>query len=202
MLLRLDFEGTDPEALRRVAEKSGKVKFPFRRKGDDRVGRVKKDTSEMLEAEREAEARLQSPNWRDAPARNEPVKAEDEALNEIDAQTETETSIPTADDDEVVLKEPQPSGAPEQLPIYTRSCTLGIKDRTAGQIWNWFRQRTRCVELERSEEDRKEYDQLSEVFKQSEEDRLRVKKGIEEMRASKQMLARAKGEVEKLKAEA
>ena len=200
MMLRLDFEGTDPEALRRVAERSAKVKAPFRRKADAPRKVKEKDTSEMLEAEREDQARLQSPNWRDAPGR-EAMKAEDEHSNEIDAQ-KTEPPIPTADDDEVVLKDPQPTASSEKLPIYTRSCTLGIKDRTAGQIWNWFKHRTRCVAVERSEEDRKEYVELKAVFSQSEEDRLRVKKGIDEMKASKQMLARAKGEAEKLKAEA
>ena len=200
MMLRLDFEGTDPEALRRVAERSAKVKAPFRRKADAPRKVKEKDTSEMLEAEREDQARLQSPNWRDAPGR-EAMKAEDEHSNEIDAQ-KTEPPIPTADDDEVVLKDPQPTASSEKLPIYTRSCTLGIKDRTAGQIWNWFQHRTRCVAVERSEEDRKEYVELKAVFSQSEEDWLRVKKGIDEMKASKQMLARAKGEAEKLKAEA
>ena len=200
MMLRLDFEGTDPEALRRVAERSAKVKAPFRRKADAPRKVKEKDTSEMLEAEREDQARLQSPNWRDAPGRAA-MKAEDEHSNEIDAQ-KTEPPIPTADDDEVVLKDPQPPASSEKLPIYTRSCTLGIKDRTAGQIWNWFQHRTRCLAVERSEEDRKEYVELKAVFSQSEEDRLRVKKGIDEMKASKQMLARAKGEAEKLKAEA
>lgn len=117
--------------------------------------------------------------------------------------------VPTASDDEVTLKQPEPtSPSPDSAkcislpPIYTRTTTLNLKDRTPAQIWFWFKQRTHCTDVPRSAEDEKEIAELAGIFGRAGEDRIRVKKGVDEKRANEEMLRRARGELEELRSEA
>jgi hypothetical protein len=200
MTLRLVFEGIDVDALKAIAKKSERPRVEQRKEG----------ALTETEEEKEEAARRQSPNWRDAPGREGTGIVEDEELEREAEDRETlaeRAVVRTADDDEVVLKEPQPEastveGEEPPPPIYTRSVTLGVKDRTASQIWNWFKMRTNCTEVPRSAEDQKEFDGLSVRFRNSAADRRRVKKGVDERKANDEMLRRARGEVEKLRAEA
>lgn len=209
MFLRLVFEGTDKEALQGLAKASERPR--------KRTIPAKAKEAGLTEEEKEELARKQSPNWRDAPGREGigKVKEEQEQEEEVERDVEAEKTEPlgdrerprTADDDEVVLKAPQPEastnpGEAPPAPVYTRSVTLGIKDRTASQIWNWFKMRTNCTDVPRPAEDQKDYDRLSWVLRRSAWDRERVKKGVDERKANDEMLRRARGEVEKLKAEA
>ncbi|RMZ79931.1 hypothetical protein DV738_g3029, partial [Chaetothyriales sp. CBS 135597] len=86
MKLMLQFEGTDPDALRAIAKKQ------------------------------------QSPNWRDAPAPKEaPAQG-----------SKGKSKKPTADDDEVVIKEKPESelGLQSNTPVYSRSVTLSINSKS------------------------------------------------------------------------
>jgi hypothetical protein len=209
MFLRLVFEGTDREVLKGLAEASGRPR--------KRMVLAGAKEAALTEEEKEELARKHSPNWRDAPGREGigKVEEEQEEGEELERNVEAEDTEAlgdrerprTADDDEVVLKEPQPAASmnPGEAPsalVYTRSVTLGIKDRTASQIWNWFKIRTNCTDVPRSQEDQEGYDQMSWVLRRSAWDRERVKKGVDERKANDEMLRRARGEVEKLKAEA
>jgi hypothetical protein len=208
MFLRLVFEGTDREALKGLAQASARPRT--------RTVLAKVNEAGVAEGEQEEEqrVRMQSPNWRDAPGRDgigtvEDERKEEEHDVERDGEAEDAESRGgrerrrTADDDEVVLKEPQPKtpGSPGEAPstpLYTRSVTLGIKDRTASQIWNWFKMRTNCTDVPRSHQDQNDYDKLSWVLRRSAWDRERVKKGVDERKANDEMLRRARGEAEKL----
>lgn len=209
MFLRLVFEGTDREVLKGLAKASGRPR--------KRMVLAGAKEAALTEEGKEELARKQSPNWRDAPGREGIGKVEEEQGegDELERNVEAEDTESlgdrersrTADDDEVALKEPQPATSinPGEAPsalVYTRSVTLGIKDRTASQIWNWFKMRTNCTDVPRSQEDQNGYDQMSWVLRQSAWDRERVKKGVDERKANDEMLRRARGEVEKLKAEA
>jgi hypothetical protein len=209
MFLRLVFEGTDREALKGLAKASARPR--------KKAILAKVNEAGLAEDEQEELVRMQSPNWRDAPGREGIGKVEDEQKEEQDGGRDVEADDTetlgdrerrrTADDDEVVLKEPQPKtsaslGEAPSTPLYTRSVTLGIKDRTASQIWNWFKMRTNYTDVPRSHQDQNDYDKLSWVLRRSACDRERVRKGVDERKANDEMLRRARGEVEKLKAEA
>jgi Mitochondrial ribosomal protein L51 / S25 / CI-B8 domain len=212
MTLSLTFEGADVDALKAIPkdiEISGKLSEEERRR--EQLRDLAKE-GWLTEKEKEELARKQSPNWRDAP--REGMTAEEEREAEA-ADLETLADLSkgsTTGNDEVVLKEPQPEVSvnananageqPPRPPIYTRSVTVGVKDRTASQIWNWFKMQTNCTDVPRSAEDDNEYRQLARVFSQSAMDRRRVKKGVDERKANDEMLKRARGEVEKLRAEA
>ena len=90
-------------------------------------------------------------------------------------------------------------GAPT---LYTRAVTLGLSHRSADEIWNWFSQRTRCTDVEKSEADLQEEAELEKFFAQSAIDRQRVKEGREAVRKEKADLQRARGEADRLKQEA
>lgn len=215
MTLSLTFEGTDIDALKAVSkdiEIPGKLSEEERRR--EQLRNLAKD-GWLTEEEKEELARKQSPNWRDAP--REGMTAEEEKLEREAEAADPETLADlskgsTTSNDEVVLKEPQPEVSadananageqPPRPPIYTRSVTVGVKDRTASQIWNWFKMQTNCTDVPRLAEDENEYRQLARVFSQSAMDRRRVKKGVDERKANDEMLKRARGEVEKLRAEA
>jgi hypothetical protein len=214
MALNLTFEGTDVEALKAVAKV--RENLGERSEKKSRLAQMRELAKEgfLTEEEKEKLARTQSPNWRDAP-RDGMISEEEEEEEELEREAEAadmETLADlsgqwTVDDGEVVLKEPQPeasadTGDQPPAPMYTLIVTLGVKDRTASQIWNWFKTRTNCTEVPRSVEDEKEYKELAGVFSQSAMDRRRVKKGVDERKANDEMLRRARGEVEKLKAEA
>ena len=86
--------------------------------------------------------------------------------------------------------------------LYTRAITLGLSHRSADEIWNWFSQRTRCTDVEKSESDVKEQAELEKFFAQSAIDRQRVKEGREAVKKEKADLQRARGEADRLKQEA
>jgi hypothetical protein len=90
-------------------------------------------------------------------------------------------------------------GAPAS---YTRAITLGLSHRSADEIWNWFSQRTRCTDVEKSESDVKEEAELEKFFAQSAIDRQRVQEGREAVKKEKADLQRARGEADRLKQEA
>jgi hypothetical protein len=213
MDIRLTFEGTDVDALKAIAKKSESPGVWAEKKRG--LGQVRELTKEgwLTEQEKEELARKQSPNWREAPREGMKKELTDDESSEMEAEKqdgETLAERPakrTADDDAVVLKEPRPGadvmdGSSPLAPIYTRSVTLGVKNRTASQIWNWFKMRTNCTEVPRSAEDETEFRKLAGMLSRSAMDRGRVKKGVDERKANDEMLRRARGEVEKLRAEA
>jgi hypothetical protein len=212
MDIRLTFEGTDVDALKAIAKKSESPgAWAEKKRG---LGQMRELTKEgwLAEQEKEELARKQSPNWREAPREGMKKKLTDGESSEKEAEKQDKETLAersakrTADDDAVVLKEPQPEadaiGGSTPAPIYTRSVTLGVKNRTASQIWNWFKMRTNCTEVPRSAEDETEFRELAGVLSRSAMDRGRVKKGVDERKANDEMLRRARGEVEKLRAEA
>jgi hypothetical protein len=212
MDIRLTFEGTDVDALKAIAKKSESPgAWAEKKRG---LGQMRELTKEGWSAEQEREelARKQSPNWREAPREGMRKKLTDGESSEREAEKQDKETLAerpakrTADDDAVVLKEPQPEadaiGGSTPAPIYTRSVTLGVKNRTASQIWNWFKMRTNCTEVPRSAEDETAFRELAGVLSRSAMDRGRVKKGVDERKANDEMLRRARGEVEKLRAEA
>lgn len=214
MDIRLTFEGTNVDALKAIAKKSESPgAWAEKKRG---LGQMRELTKEGWSAEQEQEkeelARKQSPNWREAPREGMKKKLTDGESSEKEAEKQDKETLAerpakrTADDDTVVLKEPQPEadaiGGSTPAPIYTRSVTLGVKNRTASQIWNWFKMRTNCTEVPRSAEDETEFRELAGVLSRSAMDRGRVKKGVDERKANDEMLRRARGEVEKLRAEA
>jgi hypothetical protein len=213
MDITLTFEGTDAEALRAIAKKSESPGAWAQKKRG--LGQVRELTKEgwLTEQEKEELARKQSPNWREAPREGMKKELTDDENSDMEREKQDGGALAerpakrTADDDAVVLKElPAEADAmdgsnPPAL-IYTRSVTLGVKNRTASQIWNWFKMRTNCVEVPRSVEDETEFRKLAGMFSRSAIDRERVKKGVDERKANDEMLRRARGEVEKLRAEA
>jgi len=191
MTLTLQFEGSDPEALKAIATKSDRPRRIQRASKQDQAYKG------MTEEEMETEARKQSPNWRDAPVRDEAPAAGKNA----------DTKKPSANDDEIVLK-PQPAADPAAPsttappePLYMRSVTLGLKGRSAPDIWKWFQYRTKCEELPTSSEDEATQVNLAEFNVQAEQDRQRVKAGVDAMRREKEDLRRAREAADRLTAE-
>ena len=161
MKLVLQFEGTDPEALKAIAKKSTKVRQPPQPKVEEPI--------QQTQEEQEAEAKLQSPNWRDAPA---PQKAPEQKPEE---QQQKEEHKPSADDDQVVLKA-QPTGelGRSSTPVYTRSVTLAVNSKPHWEIWSWFKKRTGAEAAPMTDADR----QLKHKFnKESQQRELDQEKG-------------------------
>lgn len=181
----------------------------------------------MNEDEKELLAREQDPNFRNAPV-SWKSKEEADALHQaaIDAEVSIkaaaeasvgqDTESPAVDIPEGESPEMEASAAPtdEVLPsttstpvkgapqLYTRTVTLGLRHRTADEIWAWFSQRTRCTELEMSDVDMREQAELDLFFRQSAIDRELVKEGREAVRKEKADLQRARGDADRLKQEA
>jgi Mitochondrial ribosomal protein L51 / S25 / CI-B8 domain len=213
--LSLKFEHKDPEVLEKIGGNvAGLARTPQRRRAAQPVL-----MNEMTEDEKEALARQQSPNFREAPVdwkkQDDPLEAdaqeaaeqaaiEAEATPTTPARPEATEKSPSDVDlsnlssDAVV---PSPNARAGSI-LYTRSVTLGLRNRSAGNIWTWFSDRTRCTPVPRSAEDIGELRKLGEFFKQSAIDRERVKEGRDAVRKEKEDLARARGEANKLKEEA
>jgi hypothetical protein len=174
---------------------------------------------EMTEDEKEALARQQSPNFREAPVDwkkpDDPSETDaQEAAEQAAIEAEATPAAPATP--EATERPPSavdlstlPSDAVEPSPhakagstLFTRSVTLGLRDRSAGNIWAWFSDRTCCTPVPRSAEDIDELRKLGEFFKQSAIDRQRVKEGRDAVKKEKEDLARARGEANKLKEEA
>ena len=175
----------------------------------------------MTEEEKEMLARQQSPNFRDAPVnwkktdqQIETQEAVDQAAIEAETATETPTEMPTesseaappADTDLSSLPSdavvPSPSASKGGPTLYTRSITLGLRERSSEEIWKWFESRTKCTDVPKSEEDSREEETLALFFKQSAIDRQYVKEGRDAVRKEKADLQRARGESDLLKSEA
>jgi hypothetical protein len=162
MKLTLQFEGTDPEALRAIARKSTRVK----------------QARQQTEEELEAEAKKQSPNFRDAPSPGELLQNQN----------------PTADDDEVILKERPNSelGQEAGLPVYTRAVTLAVQNRPHWEIWKWFKKRTGAEPAPMTEEDRKLRNQINKDTERREVDREKGKIVSAQLRREREALEKAK----------
>ena len=161
MKLVLQFESTDPAALRAIAQKSTKPKQQRRR-----PQAPIEQQPEQTQAELEAEAAEQSPNWRDAPSR--PEAAEPTASKQPPPQKKH-----SADDDEVILKA-QPGTAIDSssaAPVYTRSVTLPINRRPHWEIWQWFKKRTGAEAVPMLDADRKMRHRINEEAQQREKDK-------------------------------
>lgn len=206
--LSLTFEHKDPEVLAKIG---GNVAGLARAQARKSAQRMLMDG--MTEDEKEAIARQQSPNFREAPR----DWKKPEAPSKVDAQEAVEQAAIEAEATPKVTEELPSDIDPSTLPsdavvpspastagttLYTRSVTLGLRDRTAANIWNWFFDRTRCTDVPRSAEDSTEMAALNEFFKKSAIDRERVKEGRDAVAKEKADLARARGEANQLKEEA
>ncbi|RMZ79526.1 hypothetical protein DV737_g3357, partial [Chaetothyriales sp. CBS 132003] len=160
MKLVLQFEGTDPAALKAIAKKS----------------------------ELEAEARQQSPNWRDAPAPKEaPLQ-------------EQGRPKATADDDQVVVKDRPESelGLHSNTPVYSRSVTLKINSKSHWEIWQWFKRRTGAEAAPMTDADRKLRHKINKDKQQAEIDRKRSLVAGAQLRQERAALEKAKKAAEQM----
>ena len=85
-----------------------------------------------------------------------------------------------------------------------RTVSLSTDNRTAPQLWRWFRQQTGCVEFSTTPtaaEDEEIAAKLADHAVGAEEDRRRVKKEMDKQKAQKDMLNAARREVGRMKEE-
>ncbi|RMZ86870.1 hypothetical protein DV736_g5908, partial [Chaetothyriales sp. CBS 134916] len=183
MKLVLQFEGTDPAALRAIAKKSIHSEF--------RQEKLKQQQQQEGQEDLEAEARQQSPNWRDAPApKEEPLQ-------------EKGRKKPTADEDEVVVKERPESGLGlhSNTPVYSRSVTLKINSKSHWEIWQWFKRRTGVEAVPMTDADSKLWHKINKDKQQAESDRKRSLVAGAQLRQERAALEKAKKAAEQMLAE-
>lgn len=205
VILTLQFEHKDPEVLQKIAGNiANKVKKTPRPQ--------KLVPDEMSETEKEILARQQSPNFRNAPVSWKSKEEEAEALHQaaVDAEASADKTAeegptdvdPSTLPSDAVVPSPLSATAKGAPTLYTRTVTLGLRNRSPAEIWDWFSNNTRCTNVPKSAADSREEAELAVFFKQSDIDRQRVKEGREAVRKEKADLQRARGEADKLKAEA
>jgi hypothetical protein len=95
-----------------------------------------------------------------------------------------------------------PSSASPPSTSYTREITLGLRGRTPGQIFSYFKHVTKARQYYRSLPDRRSKRKMDKFFDKADEDRERVKAGIDAMRREKEDLRRAREAADRLAADA
>lgn len=95
-----------------------------------------------------------------------------------------------------------PSSTTPPSTVYTREITLGLRGRSAGQIFSYFKHITKARQYYRSVPDRHAKGRMDRFFDRAEEDRQRVKAGIDAMKREKEDLKRAREAADRLASEA
>lgn len=162
-MLRLQFEGTDPDALRGIAHKSSRTKEEIR--GPRR----------LLENPPEP-ASADGPNSRYTFTQHRPSADDDEVV--VKAQP--------------IANPSSPSTVSPPTPIYTRTVTLATNYRPHWEIWKWMRRRTGGMTVRTTEADQKLSKEIREHEKASAETREQMKELTAKIKDEQAALAKAK----------
>ncbi|RMD39771.1 hypothetical protein DV735_g5353, partial [Chaetothyriales sp. CBS 134920] len=110
---------------------------------------------------------------------------------------------PTADDDEVVIKDKPESGLGLQsnTPVYSRSVTLSINSKSHWEIWQWFKRRTGAEAAPMTDADAKLKHKINKHKHQAEIDRQRSQVIGAQLQQERAALDKAKKASERLLAE-